>query len=71
MATQVVDTVQRRSLEVDQEGQQQEQRRAHSGPGQGHGAGAVEHGRQYAGKPGGPGHPWGGVTDVLRLALRG
>ena len=56
-AAEVVETVQRGALEVDQEGQHHEERRAHPGPGQGDGAGAVEHGRQYAGRPGGQAHP--------------
>ena len=58
-APQVVEPVQGGALEVDQEGQQAEQRRTHPGPGQGHAAGAVEHGRQYAGRSGGKAHPHG------------
>ena len=68
--TQVVETVQRGAVQVDQEGEHREQRRADPGPGQGHGAGAVEHGRQYAGRPGRTAQR-GRVTDVLTRASPG
>ncbi len=56
-AAEVVEPVEGGALEVDQEGQEDEQRSTDPGPGQGHGAGAVEHGRQYAGRAAGRPHP--------------